>query len=434
MPSSCSFSTKLERIAQLAREAPDMSFTSLAHHLDIDMLKEAYKRTRKTGAPGIDGQTAADYELALEANLQNLLGRVKSGSYQAPPVRRVHIPKGTGAETRPIGVPTLEDKILQRAVSMILEAIYEQDFLDCSYGFRPDRSAHQLLDDLWKQLMKMGGGHVIEVDMRKFFDTLDHTHLREILSHRMRDGVLTRLIGKWLNAGVMEDGHVSYPITGTPQGGVISPLLANIFLHEVIDEWFEQTVKPRLLGTGHLYRFADDIIIILSNERDAERVMNVLPQRLGKFGLNLHPDKTRSFHFVPDEENSSFNLLGFTHYWGKSRRGYWAVKRKTDKGRFSAAIKRIGKWCRDNRPKPIPEQYRVLSAKLRGHYAYYGITGNAAGLSRFRNEVEILWLKWISRRSRKTPKSWTKLKEILRRFPLPKPIPIHSVLRRVANI
>jgi RNA-directed DNA polymerase len=434
MPSSCSFSTKLERIAQLAREAPDMSFTSLAHHLDIEMLNEAYNRTRKNGSPGIDGQIATEYGLALEDNLQNLLNRVRSGNYQAPPVRRVHIPKGTGSETRPIGIPTFEDKVLQRAVSMILEAIYEQDFLNCSYGFRPGRSAHQLLEDLRNQLMKMGGGHVIEVDMRKFFDTLDHTHLREILSHRMRDGVLRRLIGKWLNAGVMEDGQVSYPSMGTPQGGVVSPLLANIFLHEVIDEWFDQTVKPRLLGSGHLYRFADDIIIVLSNERDVQRVMKVLAQRLGRFGLKLHPDKTRSLHFVAAKENSSFSLLGFTHYWAKSRRGYWVVKRKTDNGRFSAAIKRIGKWCRENRAKPIPEQYRMLSAKLRGHYGYYGITGNSAGLSRFRCEAERLWTKWISRRSRKTPKSWEKLQEILRRFPLPKPIPIHSVLRRAANI
>jgi RNA-directed DNA polymerase len=370
----------------------------------------------------------------LEANLQNLLGKVKSGTYRAPPIRRVHIPKGTGSDTRAIGIPTLEDKILQRAVSMVLEAIYEQDFLECSYGFRLGRSTHQLLEDLWKQLMNMGGGYVIEVDVQKFFDTLDHGHLLEILSHRMRDGVLTRLIGKWLNAGVMEDGHVSYPSGGTPQGGVISPLLANIFLHEVIDEWFEKTVKPCLLGPGHLYRFADDIIIVLGNDRDAERVMNVLPYRFGKFGLKLHPDKTRSSHFVPGKENSSFNLLGFTHYWGKSRRGNWAVKRKTESGRFGAAIKRIGKWCRENRPRPIRDQHRMLCAKLRGDNAYYGITGNSAGLSRFCHEVGLLWIKWISRRSRKAPKSWEKLKEILHGFPLPKPIPIHSVLRSAANI
>jgi RNA-directed DNA polymerase len=434
MPSSCSFSTKLERIAQLAREAPDMSFTSLAHHIDIDMLKEAYRRTRKKGSPGIDGLIATDYEPALEENLQDLLNRVKSGSYQAPPVRRVHIPKGTGAETRPIGIPTFEDKVLQRAVSMILEAIYEQDFLNCSYGFRRGRSPHQMLEAVWERLMSMRGGHVIEVDMRKFFDTLDHQHLREILSHRMRDGVLAKLIGKWLNAGIMEEGQVSYPETGTPQGGVISPLLANIFLHEVIDEWFKVVVRPRLKGAGHLYRFADDIIIVLSEERDAQRLMDVLPKRLGKYGLTLHPEKTKVIHFIPGKRNSNFSLLGFTHYWDKSRKGYWVVKRKTDKKRFSAAIQRIGKWCRENRPKPIPEQHRTLCAKLRGHYAYYGITGNSRGLSRFGYEVERLWKKWLGRRSWKTAKTWDKFKALFKRFPLPKPIAIHSVLRHVANI
>jgi RNA-directed DNA polymerase len=262
----------------------------------------------------------------LEDNLQSLLNRAKSGIYAAPPVRRVHIPKGSGPERRPIGIPTLEDKILQRAVSMVLEATYEQDFLDCSYGFRPGLSAHHMLDSVWKQLMNMNGCYVIEVDMRKFFDMLDHQHLREILSHRVRDGVLIKLIGKWLNAGVMEDGQVSYPNMGTPQGGVISPLLANIFLNEVIDHWFEADVKPCLLGTGHLYRFADDIIIVLSKEYDAHRIMNVLPKRLGKYGLELHPDKTRIVHFVPGHKDSHYSLLGFTHYWSKSRKGTWDIQ------------------------------------------------------------------------------------------------------------
>ena len=250
----------------------------------------------------MDGQTWAEYAKNLEGNLQSLLDRAKSGTYRAPPVRRVHIPKaGSTTETRPIGIPTLEDKVLQRAVVMLLEPIYEQDFDAGSYGFRPGRSAHQALEDLWKQTMDSGGGWILEVDIRKFFDTLDHAHLREFLQHRVRDGVLLRLIGKWLKAGVMEDGSVSYPDAGSPQGGVISPLLANVFLHYVLDVWFEQEVQPRLRGRAYLIRYADDFVIWFTHEDDARRVMEVLPKRFGKYGLTLHPDKTRlvPFHRPP---------------------------------------------------------------------------------------------------------------------------------------
>lgn len=221
---------------------------------------------------------------------------------------------------------------------------------------------------------------------------------------------------------------------GTPQGGVISPLLANIFLHEVVDRWFEKDVKPRLLGSGHLYRYADDIIIILSNDQDAHRLMNVLPKRLGKYGLSLHPDKTKVVNFVPQEKGNSFSLLGFTHYWDKSRRGYSVVKRKPDKNRFSAALQRMGKWCRENRAKTIPQQHKILSAKLRGYYSYYGITGNSFGLARYYCEVRRIWKKWLSRRSWKTSETWDNFKRIIQRFPLPRPIAIHSTYRRVANI
>jgi RNA-directed DNA polymerase len=240
--------TKQERIAALAKQSPQMAFTSLAYLMDIDWLKEAYRRTRKDGAVGVDGMTADEYEQDLEANLQSLLDRAKSGAYHAPPVRRVHIPKGgSSTETRPIGIPTLEDKVLQRAVVMLLEPIYEQDFLACSYGFRTRRSAHQALDHFRTQLMFSRGGHVLEVDIRKFFDNLDHGHLRTFLQLRVRDGVVLRLIGKWLKAGVMEDGSVSYPDAGSPQGGVVSPLLSNVFLHYVLDQWFEQSKRCDLV-------------------------------------------------------------------------------------------------------------------------------------------------------------------------------------------
>src|SRR5438270_5538301 len=340
-------STRQRRIAELARQSPEMGFTSLAHFIDIDWLLEAYRRTRKDGAVGVDGQSGEDYAVDLEENLRSLLERAKSGTYQAPPVRRVHIPKaGSATETRPLGIPTFEDKVLQRAVVMVLEAVYEQDFLDCSHGFRPGRSAHQALGAVWQQTMALGGGWIVEVDIRKFFDTLDHAHLRELLRHRIRDGVLLRLIGKWLNTGVLEDGSLSFPEAGTPQGGVVSPLLANVYLHYVLDVWFERDVKPRLQGRAFLVRYADDFVMGFACAEDARRVLDVLPKRFGKYGLTLHPDKTRLVPFQPPPQQTSptasvgtgrpgsFDLLGFTHYRPRARRGSRAVNRQTAQGRL----------------------------------------------------------------------------------------------------
>ena len=360
-PSSESVSTKLQRIAELAKAAPEMAFTTLAHHIDVDWLREAFRRTRKDGARGVDGQSAAEYAENLEENLQSLLNRAKSGSYRAPPVRRVQIPKGDGKQTRPIGIPTFEDKVLQRAVTMLLEAVYEQDFYDFSYGFRPGRSAHQALQALWTGTMRMGGGWVLDVDVQKFFDTLDHERLREILRRRVRDGVVLRLLGKWLNAGVLEGMELSYPDQGTPQGGVISPLLANIYLHVVLDEWFVCEVVPRLRGRAQLIRYADDFVGVFEREEDARRVLEVLPKRLERFGLTLHPDKTRLLNFQrpdrgrnePGSGPGTFDLLGFTHYWGRSRRGKWVVMKKTAKDRFSRALHRIAEWCRRYRHAPV---------------------------------------------------------------------------------
>ena len=248
-------STKQQRIAELARNCPDMAFTNLAHHIDIEWMLTAHARTRTDGAVGVDGQTAAEYEVNLEANLQNLLDRAKSGTYVAPPVRRVRIPKaGSATETRPLGIPTYEDKILQRAVLLALEPVYEMDFLNVSHGSRPGRGAHGALESLWQQEMKLGSGWLVDVDLRKFFDTIDHGHLREFLKRRVRDGVILRLIGKWLNAGVLEKGVLTVSDEGTPQGGVVSPLLANLFLHYVLDEWFEKEVRPRLKGKAFMIR------------------------------------------------------------------------------------------------------------------------------------------------------------------------------------
>ena len=290
--------TQQRRIAKLARQTRDKAILSLNHYLDLPWLEEALRRTRKDGAVGVDGQTAAEYERDLEHHLQSLLNRAKSGMYFAPPVRRVHIPKGPGStETRPLGIPTYEDKVLQRAVAMLLEPIYEQEFSPCSYGFRRGRSAHQALSALREGLMESQGGWILDVDIRKFFDTLQRPPLREMLRRRIRDGVVLRLIDKWLKAGVWEEGTLTHPDEGTPQGGVISPLLANIYLHHVLDEWFEQEVKPRLTGRAFLIRFADDFVMVFTHEADARRVLDVLPKRFAKFGLTLHPTKTRLVPF-----------------------------------------------------------------------------------------------------------------------------------------
>ena len=442
---SIDVSTKQERIAALAKQSPQMAFTSLAHLMDIDWLKEAYRRTRKDGAVGVDGVTADEYEQDLEANLQSLLDRAKSGAYRAPPVRRVHIPKGgSSTETRPIGIPTLEDKVLQRAVVMLLEPIYEQDFLACSYGFRTGRSAHQALDHFRTQLMNNQGGYVLEVDIRKFFDNLDHGHLRTFLQLRVRDGVVLRLIGKWLKAGVMEDGSVSYPDAGSPQGGVVSPLLSNVFLHYVLDQWFKQEVRPRLRRNACLTRYADDFVIGFSDYRDAQRVTEVIPKRLGKYGLTVHPTKTRLIPFRSPsrrtgdpgelaERPGTFNLLGFTHYWGRSRRGYWVIKLKTASDRFSRAVRSIDSWCRAHRHWSLSEQQQKLSEKLRGHYAYYGVTGNSRALARFQDEVEIRWWRWLRRRNRRRSLNWSVFHRLLRRYPLAPARSVRSIYRRAAT-
>jgi group II intron reverse transcriptase/maturase len=428
---SGTISTKLGRIAELAKDAPEMAFTTLAHHLDVEWMREAHRRTRKDGATGVDGQTAAQYEKKLDENLASLVERAKSGAYHAPPVRRVFIPKGDGKQVRPIGIPTFEDKILQRAVTMLLEAIYEQDFYDFSYGFRPNRSAHDALNVLQNITVTMAGGWILEVDIEKFFDTLDHGHLREILRRRVRDGVLLRLIGKWLNAGVLVEGRQEYPETGTPQGGVISPLLANIYLHTVLDEWFAKDVMPRLRGRAHLVRYADDFVVVFAREDDARRVFEVLPKRFAKFGLSLHPEKTRLVEFRRPDRNSdrgepgTFDLLGFTHHWGRSRSGKWLVQRRTAADRFSRALRRVTVWCRIHRHDPVGQQQRTLGKKLRGHYAYYGITSNYEAIRRFFHEVKGVWRKWLSRRSRKAHLNWDEMHALLERFPLPPPRIVH---------
>ena len=456
-PSSIRVSPKLRRVAELARERPEVAFTTLAYHIDLDLLREAYAATRKSGAPGIDGQTAAEYAENLEGNLRSLLDRFQSGRYQAPPVRRAQIPKADGKSTRPIGIPTFEDKVLQRAVTMVLEVIYEQDFLDCSYGFRPGRSAHDALEALWHAAMKMGGGWVLEVDVREFFDSLDHRHLREFLNQRVRDGGIRRAVDKWLRAGVLCDGRLERPEEGTPQGGVVSPLLANVYLHHVLDAWFESEVKPRLRAGAVLVRYADDFVIVFARREDAERVMDVLPKRFGRFGLALHEGKTRLVRFErPGRERPgkpgpgacdrsrhtdgvsprTFDFLGFTHHWARSwRSGRWVVRRRTARDRLTRSVRAINRWIRWHRHLPLGVQQAALSRKLRGHYAYYGITGNAERLGYFHCMVIRLWRKWLSRRSQRgrVLANWGRFQRLLSQYPLPLPIAIHSVYRQAAR-
>jgi RNA-directed DNA polymerase len=439
---SVTVSTKQQRVANLARDAPEMAFNTLAHHIDLAWMREAYRRTRKDGATGVDGQTAQQYEKNLEGNLQKLLDAAKSGAYRAPPVKRVHIPKADGSQVRPIGVPTFEDKVLQRAVVMLLEPVYEEDFKEFSYGFRPRRSAHDALEALRNGIMEMSGGWAVEVDIRKFFDSVDHGRLRDVLRRRVRDGVVLRLIGKWLNAGVLEDSELSFPGIGTPQGGVISPLLANVFLHEVVDVWFVRDVLPRLSGRGRLVRYADDMLFVFEREDDARRVLAVLPKRFGAHGLTLHPEKTRLVKFTrpprrpPTEADGdsaqgsgTFDFLGFTHYWSRSRAGNTVVKRRTAKDRFSRALRRVKEWCQRHRHDPLRAQQQGLASKLRGHYAYFGITANFAALKRLLHEVTRLWRKWLSTRSRDGRLPWKRMDVVLRRFPLPLP----RIVRRHAT-
>jgi group II intron reverse transcriptase/maturase len=426
-------STKRQRIAELGQRNPRTAFTSLAHHIDLDWLKCAYRLTRKTGAPGVDARTASDYEANLEENLRSLLDRAKSGCYKAPPVKRVHIPKGKGNETRPIGIPTFEDKVLQRAVVMLLEMIYEQDFMNCSYGFRPGRSAHQALEAIWQQQKNLRTRWIVEADIRGFFDTLDHSRLRELVKLRVRDGVLLRLISKWLHAGVMEGDRLTYPEAGTPQGGVISPLLANIYLHYALDVWIEQMIKPWAKGRVCLVRYADDFVIGFSNHQEARKVLEALPKRFAKYGLTLHPKKTRLVDFrrpsrpspPPGGRPETFDFLGFTHYWARSRRGYWVVTRKTATDRFSRATHSLSQWCRRNRHQKVRWQHCQLVQKLQGHYGYYGITGNGPALERFWEAAKRIWRAWLSRRSDR-PMNWARFVRLMQQYPLPKPVVVHS--------
>jgi group II intron reverse transcriptase/maturase len=430
--------TKQRRIAAIARQRPQERLTALNHYLDIEWLREAYDRVRRDSAPGVDGQTVGQYGQDLENNLRSLLHRAKSGTYIAPPVKRVHIPKDEW-ETRPIGMPTTEDKVLGRAVVMLLEPIYEEAFHDFSYGFRPGRSAHQALAAFWQQATGLGVRWVLEVDIRKYFDSVPRQRLLELVGTRIGDGVVLRLLSKWLHAGVMEAGQLHYDEAGTPQGSVLSPLLSNIYLHEVFDRWFAEVVRERMVGQVSAVRYADDLVIGFTHRHDAERLYRVIFKRFEKYGLKLHPEKTRLVPFGRPEKvgldgsgphpPGTFDFLGFTHYWGKARKGYRVIKRQTAAKRLRRTLRAIGDWCRTNRHRGMFDQFRELVRKLEGHYAYYGITGNGPSLNQVRTEAIKLWHKWLRRRSRESQAmTWERMNQLLKElFVFPYARVVHSI-------
>jgi RNA-directed DNA polymerase len=411
-----------------------MAFTSLNHYIDYEWVEYAYRCTRKDGALGVDGQSAQDYAEDLHNNLLRLIDRLKSGSYRALPVRRHYIPKSDGGQ-RGLGIPSFEDKVAQRAVLMLLEPIYEQDFVEGSYGFRPGRNAHQALAVVRRGLALRGKRWVLDVDVRKYFASIPHAKLRELVARRVTDGVVRRLIDKWLAAGVLEAGQIHYPEDGTPEGGVISPLLANIYLHYVVDEWYAEAVEPRLRGPSALVRYCDDFVVLFVFEEDARRVLEVLKLRLGKYGLQLHPDKTRVVDmrmaraWPPMNADrglpTSFNFLGFTQVWSRSRGGKSVIRQYTAKDRLARCIKALNAGCRRMRHWCLPDQQSRLCRMLLGHYAYYGISGNGDRLKTVYRAAYHLWRKWLARRTRGVLLSWERFLRLLARFPLAVPRIIH---------
>ncbi len=429
--SSPTVSTKLARIAEQSKRDATMVFTTLAHLMDEDFLTEAFSQLRKDAAAGIDEMTATEYAVGLTTRIADLHRRLVSKEYRAQPAKRVWTPKSDGSQ-RPLAILVLEDQIVQRAVAMLLEAIYEPHFCEFSYGFRSERNAHQALTYLRQQCLRQGINWIIDADIQKFFDTISWEQLRHILQRRMNDGSILKLIGMWLHVGVLEAGQVSASENGVPQGAPISPILANIFLHTVLDKWFQTEVRPRMKGNCFLVRFADDFVMGFSLKSDAERIYAVLPKRFERFGLKIHPEKSRLVQFSEPYWKSgkgpgSFAFLGFTHYWGQKLSGGWTIKRKTQGKRLSRFMRGIGEWCHEHMHQELAEQWRTLSAKLRGHYQYYGVRGNFKMLEAAYEHTQAMWRKSLRRRNSKDRMSWEKFrKRVAERFPLPLPRIVHA--------
>jgi RNA-directed DNA polymerase len=423
--------SNLVRVNAAARAAVQTRFTALLHHVDVEALERAFQRQKRQASAGVDGITVEGYEQNLEANLQDLCARVHTGRYRPQPVRRVYIPKADGGR-RPLGVPTLEDKIVQGAVAETLSAIYEVDFLGFSYGFRPGRNPHQALSSLHTAIMSQRVNWVLDADIRSFFDSVDHEWLLRMLAHRVADPRVLRLVRMWLEAGILESDEWHDTDRGTPQGAGISPLLANIFLHYVLDLWVHQWRRRNARGRVSIVRYADDFVMGFENGGDARRLLADLKDRLTKFGLSLHEDKTRLIEFgrLPamvrqqrgERRPGTFAFLGFTHYCGWTRDGRFIVKRKTQSERLTRKLKELRQEAWRHMHAPLAEQHRWYSSVLRGHYGYYGVSHNLAALSAFHQEVRRIWRRYLRRRSQKAKRmDWDRFKAVLERFPLPEP-------------
>ena len=423
--------TKLHRIAGKARKEPDFMFTSLYHLMNEELLRECFKRLRKDAAAGIDEMTKDMYAENLDANLSDLIGRLHRMAYIPQPVRRKYIPKPGSAKQRPLGIPCFEDKLVQAGLVRILESVYEQDFINDSYGFRPRRSCHDALKALSEAVENKPINHIVEADIKGFFDNVNQEWLMKFLAHRVEDKRVQRMVKRFLKAGVAEDGSVTVSDAGTPQGGVISPLLANIYLHYALDLWFEKAYRKSCTGVARLIRYADDFVACFQYKQEAERFREELGKRLGKFGLEMEPTKTKVMEFgrfavqnakQRGERPQTFDFLGFTHYCGTKRDGKgFRMKRATARKKFTAKLKIFKEWLKKARTLKTKELWEATQVKLRGHYNYYGVTDNLPGIKRFGVEVEKLLFKWLNRRGKRGCLNWQKLCEMLKRFPLPEP-------------
>ena len=420
-------SPKLLEVMERAKRSPQMRFSSLAHLIDEEALKRAYHRIRKDAAVGVDGVTKEHYGEGLERNVADLHGRMKAMRYRHQPVRRVHIPKDQG-KTRPIAISSVEDKIVQGALREVLEAVYEPIFSDRSYGFRPGRSAHDAMRTLDQVLDAGEVNWILEADIESFFDSVDRKALMAMLQERVADTSLLRLVGKCLHVGIFDGEEYSEPTEGTAQGSSLSPLLGNIYLHHVLDQWFERDELPRMEGKAHLIRYCDDFVIGFEKEIDARRVWGVLRSRFERYGLRLHPEKTRLLPFgrpdrrSPDRKGpAGFDFLGFTVYWRQTRTKAWRPALKTRTARLRRAIRAAAEWCRSHRHDSVKEQSAGLARRLNGHYNYFGVNGNGSSMKLLLHQVKRAWKKWLSRRGQRRPLSWERFNGVLQLYPLPTP-------------
>ena len=427
-------STDIDRLTELAKEDPKRQFFSIAHLITPEKMLAAFRNLRKEASAGVDGVTYEEYEQNAEGNIRQLHRRLKEGKYRAQPLRRVYIPKENG-KLRPISIPALEDKILQKVVVELLNAIYEQDFLDCSYGFRPGRGQQQALDEVRRVICTRPTGWILELDIQAYFDSMVREQLMEMIEKRVSDSSVLRLIRKWIKIGVIDKGQLLVSETGTGQGQPISPLLANIYLHFILDQWFAEEVKPRLKGKAYEIRFADDAILCFEHKEDAEKVLSVLPKRFAKYGLTLHPEKTRLVEFGRNarrnarrqgKKPATFDFLGLTHICARSRKGKFTIHVKTMAKRLRRGLKAIAAWCQEHRHDPVDQQQKTLNAKLRGHYQYYGRPTNYRSIWQFYRVVRCIWRKWLSRRTRGRGLTWERFEAILRQHPLLPPRITHA--------